>query len=54
MVIFRGERMPGASRTARSALRVRGHRGGVPAGSARLRVRGCGLAAAPRPVGFRP
>ena len=31
MVIFRGERMPGASRTARSALRACGHRGGVPA-----------------------
>ena len=36
------------------SLRVRGHHGGVPAGSARLRARGCGPAAVPRPVGFRP
>jgi hypothetical protein len=42
-LIFPGERMPGASRTARSALRARGHRDGV---SARTRpAAGAGLAA---------
>jgi hypothetical protein len=36
------------------SFRARGYRGGVTAGSARLRVRGGRPAAVPRPVGFRP
>ena len=46
MVILRGERLPGARRTARPSVRAR-RCGTVTACAACLRVRGIGAAAAP-------
>jgi len=54
MVIFRGERMPGASRTAWSASVCAVTGAACRRDAPGLRVRGGWPAAVPRPVGFRP
>jgi len=53
MVVFPGERLPGDRRTARLSVRAR-RCGTVAAGTACLRVRGSGTAAAPATGGLPP